>query len=113
MEALLHQPRNPARVIEMSMRENDGVNLLRGDRQILPVALAPLLLPLEQATVDQYLHARAARALCVNEMFRSGYNFSCAQKLNVAQACLAVRNRRLYPSHAVDASVPFAEALSA
>ncbi len=50
-------------MVEVRVREDDGVNLLRGDGQFLPVAFAPLLLSLEQAAIDQNLQALPAIAI--------------------------------------------------
>ena len=38
----------------MRMRENDRIDGIRGHGQVLPVALAPFLLSLEKAAIEQY-----------------------------------------------------------
>ena len=50
-----HQPGNPSAVIEMSVGENYGIDLACGHRSVLPVTLAPFLLPLEHAAINEYL----------------------------------------------------------
>jgi hypothetical protein len=53
LEALRHEARQPAAVIDMRVREDDGVDRLGGDRQRRPVAQAKLLQSLEQSAVEQ------------------------------------------------------------
>src|SRR5262249_19358673 len=57
VEALLYQTRYPTGVIEVGMRQDDGIDLSCLNRQVLPVALAPFLLPLKQSAIDQNLNA--------------------------------------------------------
>ena len=57
VKTLLHQTRNPAGVIEMRVRKNDGIDGISRHRQILPVALAPFFLTLKQTAIDQHLQA--------------------------------------------------------
>jgi hypothetical protein len=54
-------------MIEMRVREDDGVDVRRGDRQIVPVPLPKLLEPLEQPCVNE-----DARALVLEQILRSG-----------------------------------------
>ena len=56
------QPRQIAAVIEMRVRQHDGVDVGRRDRQSLPVALAQLLEPLEQPAVDENASSVRCRA---------------------------------------------------
>ena len=73
-EALLHQPRNPAAVVQVRMRQDHGLNARRRNRQWLPVALAPFLLPLEQPAVHQHLRAVLAR---VDQVLGAGHRAGC------------------------------------
>ena len=66
-ESLRHQPRQITAVIEVRVGQDNGVDARRLDRQVLPVALAQLLQPLEEPRVnhdarpagfDQILRAR-------------------------------------------------------
>src|SRR5438105_4242407 len=72
-ETLLHQTRNPAGVIKMRVGQDDSVNLAGWNRQVLPVALAPLLLALEQPAIHQDLKSAFAALITtsVDQMFRS------------------------------------------
>src|SRR5580704_985761 len=88
VEALFNQPRNPAGVIEVRVRQDNRVNGICRHRQVLPVTLAPFFLPLKEAAVDQHLQASWAVAIDVYEMFRSGNDACCAKKLDIAQAVL-------------------------
>ena len=74
-EALRHEPRQVAAVIEVRVRQDDGVDVLRGDRQVLPVALAQLLQPLEQPGVDEHL-----RVAGVEQVLRAGDRLRRAEK---------------------------------
>ena len=74
-EPVRDEPRQIADVIEVGVRQHDGVDLGRGDRQILPVALAQLLQPLEQPGVDQNL-LRAG----VEQILRAGYRARGAEE---------------------------------
>src|SRR5579862_7099419 len=85
----LHQSRDPAAVVEMRVGQHDRVNLLRRDRRIAPVALAPLLWPLKQSAVDENLKSALARRIAsVDEMFRPSNRTRSTQKLNVGQIFL-------------------------
>ena len=53
LESLRDQPRQPAAVIDVRVREDDGVDRLGRDRQRRPVAQAQLLQALEQPAVEQ------------------------------------------------------------
>ena len=55
LKLLLNETRQVATVIEVGVRQDDGVELRGAERQRLPVALAASLQPLEQPTVDQHL----------------------------------------------------------
>src|SRR5439155_25422238 len=49
------EPRQISTMIEVRMREDDGVDAPGIDRQRRPVALSQLFEPLKQAAVDQHL----------------------------------------------------------
>ena len=66
-EALRHEPRQVAAVIEVRVREHDRVDRVGADRQRLPVALAQLLQSLKQPAVDEH-----AMAVGVEQMLRTG-----------------------------------------
>ena len=66
-EALGYEPRQIAAMIEVGMGEDDGIDVRRLDRELLPVPLAQLLEPLEQAGIDQHL----CRA-CIEQIFGAG-----------------------------------------
>src|SRR5690606_33189195 len=53
LEALCDEERQIAAVIEMRVRQHDRVDVARGDRQRIPVPAAELLLPLEEAAIDE------------------------------------------------------------
>ena len=76
VETLFHQSRNPAAVVEMRVCEDHRVNRFGWDRQILPVALAPLLLTLKESAIDQYLQRPSAIVVDVHQMLRSR-NHAC------------------------------------
>src|SRR5262249_11702188 len=83
---------------EVGMGQNDGVDLFGRDGKILPIALAPFLLPLEEAAINQHLQAGVAIVLRVDEMFGSGNNSRSAEKLNIAQTCLTfLRQQTVLP----------------
>ena len=70
MEALLDQSRYPAGVVEVGVGENDGVDFASGNRQVLPVAFAPLFLSLEESAVHQDLNAAFAAIVAgVDQVF--------------------------------------------
>ncbi len=50
----MHHAGQAARVVDMGMREDDGVDVPCGDGQRLPVALAQLLASLEETAVDEH-----------------------------------------------------------
>ena len=52
-EAVAHQRRQVAAVVQVRVRQDHGVDAHRRDRERLPVASPPHGLPLEQAAVDQ------------------------------------------------------------
>jgi hypothetical protein len=79
VKALLYQPRNPAGMIEVRMRKDDGINLARRYGQISPVALPPFLLALEKTAIDQHLNALlACWAIGVDKVLRPGNYARCA-----------------------------------
>jgi hypothetical protein len=57
----------------MRVGENNRVNFTRRDRGVPPVALAPFLLPLEEAAVDQNLKPLLAARIAggVDEVLRA------------------------------------------
>ena len=58
------EPRQVAAVIEVRVRQHDGVDVGRANRQRLPVALAQLLESLEQAAVDEHACAPPTSSRC-------------------------------------------------
>src|SRR5579863_3661754 len=98
VKSFLHQTRDPPRVIQMRVRQDYRVEHAGRHWQVLPVALAPLLLPLKQPAVDQYLKWSRVIAVNVNEMFGSGNDTRSAEKLDIAQSILLLLdcNSRLY-----------------
>ena len=74
-------------MVEMRVRQNDRINLLRRNRQFLPVAFAPFLLPLEQPAIDQHLNSLLAVAVerSVDEVLGTSHSPSRAEKLDVGQ----------------------------
>ena len=74
-------------MIQMRVRQDDGIDLARRNRQLFPVALTPFLLALEQTAIDEDLNSLFAVAIkrSVDEMLRSGHRPGCAQKLDVRQ----------------------------
>src|SRR5215472_14628333 len=62
-EASLHQPWNPAAMVEVSVSKNDSVDRVRGNRYILPVAFAPFLLALKHAAVNKNLKTACAAGI--------------------------------------------------
>src|ERR1019366_8000828 len=85
---LLHQARNPSRMIEMGVRQDDGVNRIRRYRQVLPVALPPFFLSLEETAVHQCLQRWRAIVVDMDQMLRAGNHSGRAEKLDVAQEVL-------------------------
>ncbi len=67
-KALPDQPREVPRMVEMGVREDDGMNVGRAHRQWLPVTLPQFLQSLKQPAVDQ-----DALASDVEQMFGTGY----------------------------------------
>ena len=57
LEALAAQPRQVARVIDMRVGEDHGVDVVRRMGQLLPVELAVLGWALEEAAVDHHAEA--------------------------------------------------------
>ena len=90
MKSLVDETRYPAGVVQVSMRQDYRIDLSCRDWKILPVTLAPFLLPLKQAAVDKDLNsAFAADVSGVNEVLGSGNDSGSAQELDIAQAVLA------------------------
>src|SRR5664279_3262767 len=76
-------------MVKMGVGENDGVDFPGRNRQVLPVAFAPLFLTLEEPTVHQYLDTAFATFIAgVDQVLRSGDDSCCPQKLDVDQASL-------------------------
>src|SRR5215469_5760259 len=86
VKSLFDQTRDPPRVVEVRVGEDDCVNGLRRDRQILPVTLTPFLLSLEESTIDQNLKWAASTVIYVDQVLRSRDNSGGAEKLYVAHA---------------------------
>ena len=70
-ETLAGQPRDPATVVKMSVRQDHGVNFVRRNRSIFPVAFTPFLGSLKQAAVDEHLQSLFAGGIVarVDEVF--------------------------------------------
>lgn len=64
---------------------------------MLPVALAPLLLALKQAAIDEYLKAVTPTGIAakVDEVFGAGYGSRRAEKLNVGHESV-LRERGIF-----------------
>src|SRR5574338_742556 len=75
-KAVAHERRKITRVIEVGVRENDRVDLIRRDRELGPVALAQQLEALEQTAIDEN-----PMAACVDQMLRSGDGARGAEEL--------------------------------
>jgi hypothetical protein len=50
-------------MVEMGVRQDHGVNRVRGHRQVLPVPQSPFFLSLEEATIHKYLQPSRAVAI--------------------------------------------------
>src|SRR5438270_772710 len=48
-KSTFYQSRNPAAMVQMGVSQNHMLNVSGGHRQVLPIALAPFFLSLEQA----------------------------------------------------------------
>src|SRR5664280_1033571 len=79
-------------MIEVSVRQDHGVNRVRGHRQVLPVPQSPFFLSLEEATIHEYLQRSRAVVVDMNQVLRAGNHSGRAEKLNVAQAVLIRTN---------------------
>ena len=84
-ESFLHQARNPAAVVKMSVGQDNRVNLPGRYGHVLPVAFPPLLGTLKQSAVDEDLKAvlGAGIARSVDEVLGAGDRAGRAQELNV------------------------------
>ncbi len=65
VKSLLHQARNPSRMVEVRVGQDDGVNRVCRHRQVLPVSLPPFLLSLEETAIHQYLQPWRAVVICM------------------------------------------------
>ena len=73
-------------MIEMRMREDDCVDLLRSNRRIAPIALTPFLWPLKQAAINQDLQTVLAGSISrIDQMLRAGDGPGSAEELDVGQ----------------------------
>ena len=75
-EAVAHQGRQIARVIQMGMGQDDAVDTGRQDGKGCPVLEAKLLQPLEQAAIHE-----DARRIERQEMARAGHGPGRSQEL--------------------------------
>jgi hypothetical protein len=73
--ALRHQPRQEADVVKMGVRQDNGVERCRRDRELLPVAFPQLLEPLKQAAIDE-----DALAAVLQQVLRPGHAPCRAEK---------------------------------
>src|SRR5215468_3555526 len=89
-ETFFHEAWNPSAVVKMSVREDHGIDLARGNRQLFPVAFSPLFLALKQAAIDEDLNSLPAIAVkrSVDQMLRPGHRTGRAKELNVGQGFL-------------------------
>src|SRR5574338_765686 len=81
-KAVAHERREITRVIEMGVRENDRVDLVRCNRELGPIALAQQLEALEQTAIDEN-----PMAACVDQMLRSGDGAGGAEELERDRHC--------------------------
>lgn len=74
-------------MVKVRVRQNDGVNRARGHRCILPVALAPFLLPLKKPAVDENPKSGLVIRIesCADKVLGTGYGPSRAEELDVGQ----------------------------
>jgi hypothetical protein len=81
-------------VIEVGVSQNQAFNFLCRKRHILPIALAPFLLPLKQAAINQHLYARFARDVPgnVQQMLGPRNGARRAKELNVGQKDLLIES---------------------
>ena len=70
-ESFFGQPGNPAAVVEMGVRQNYSVDIMRRNGSIFPVPQPPLLGALKKPAVNEHLHARLVRRIVarVDEVF--------------------------------------------
>src|ERR1035437_408563 len=86
-ESFFYEARNPAAVVEVSVRQDDRINFLGRNRRAAPVALAPFFRALKEAAIDENLDAVFLRRVSrIDQMLRAGDRFRGAQKLDVGQA---------------------------
>jgi len=74
-KSLPHQQRQRARMVEVRMGQDHGIQARRIDRQGLPVQQAQVLVALEQPAIDQQPAARM-----FEQVFRSGHGAGCAKE---------------------------------
>jgi len=89
-EALPDEARNVSAVIQVSVRKNDCVDLARRYRTVLPVALAPFLLSLEESAIDQHLYSAGAVVVgrSIDQVLGTRDSAGRAEELNVGQTNL-------------------------
>ena len=75
LESILHQQRQVAGMIEVRVREDDAINRARLDRKWRPIPVLELLVPLEQAAVDQ--HSCGAE---LEQGFRARYSLGSSKE---------------------------------
>lgn len=74
-KAVAHQQRQVTAMVQVGMREHDRTDLGRRQRQARPVAQAQLLIPVEQAAIDQNPLIAAG-----DQIFRTAHRPRRAQK---------------------------------
>src|SRR6266404_3413922 len=90
--AIAHQARQPARVVEVRMRQHTIVDRLRMHRQRLEVPSAQLRRPLKNSAIQQQFFPR-----CLHQIFRAR-DCSCrSQKRQFCHRCLSDFPERPYP----------------
>ena len=79
----------------MCVRQDDRIDLSCRHRRVLPVALAPLLLTLEEPAIDEYLKTVLSTAIRsdVDQVFGTSDGARSAQKLDIGQRSSSNNNR--------------------
>ncbi len=75
-------------MIEVGVRQDDGINQAGRNRSVPPVALAPFFLSLKESAVDE--NAKSGRVIHVvrrtDKVLGAGHDAGRAQKLDVGQS---------------------------
>ena len=75
-------------MVQMCVRQDDRIDLSCRHRHVLPVALAPLLLTLEEPAIDEYLKTVLSTAIRsdVDQVFGTSDGARSPQKLDIGQS---------------------------